>query len=362
MGKPKARGNGQGTAYKRGNSANPWVAQVIVGWKEPEDDTKRPIPIKKTKSGFHTKKDALAACPGLLSSTNGKEIRYTLKQVYEEWEPFYSPRVGASTMVCYVSAYKHFSTLHNKYMDLISAGDLQDCMDKCSSGKRTHQNMKCIAGLLWAYAMDRNIVQKDVTDNLYIGKGESVQRDPITEEELQKIKSVLNTEPFAKYVYALCYLGFRPGEFLKLKKTDLHKEDDLLYLVGGSKTDAGKDRLVPVPDAIRPIIKERMKVKGTDLLFPQYMYDRKNKFTGYKQMSDAYFRESIFKPLMSTIGIAEGKVPYCARHTYSDKLKNAAGDDKTKAAIFGHTDYNFTKKRYQSTDLNDIKTVAQSIK
>ena len=358
MGKAKSRGNGQGTAYRRGKT---WTAQVIVGWKTPDDDTKRPIPIKKTKGGFATKREAIAACPALLTST-GNEVRYTLKQVYEAWEPFYSPRVGASTMVCYASAYKHFSSVHNKYMDLISAGDLQDCMDKCKSGKRTHQNMKCVAGLLWAYALDRNIVQKDVTENLYIGKGESVQRDPITENELKKIKASFGKDPFAKYVYALCYLGFRPGEFLKLKKTDLHQEDGLMYLVGGSKTDAGKERRVPVPDVIRHIINERLQVIGTDLLFPQLTYNRKKEFTGYKQMSDAYFRESIFKPMMARLGIAEGKVPYCARHTYSDKLKNAEGDDKTKAAIFGHTDYSFTQKRYQSTDLNDIKTVAESIK
>ena len=33
-------------------------------------------------------------------------------------------------------------------------------------------------------------------------------------------------------------------------------------------------------------------------------------------------------PLMARLGIAEGKVPYSARHTYSDKFKRAHGDDK----------------------------------
>ena len=358
MPKQKSRGNGQGSAYKRGDT---WTAQVVIGWKLPEDENSAPIPIKKTKGGFKTKKEAIAACASLYSAT-GTAHRYTLQEVFSLWQPFYEPRVGHSTMVCYLSAYKHFSALHNTYMDLINAGDLQSCMDACPSGKRTHQNMKCVAGLLWAYALDRDIVQKDVTENLYIGKGETVQREPITEGELEIIRLAVPDRPFAEYVYAICYLGFRPGEFLKLKKADLHTEDGLVYLVGGSKTEAGKQRRVPVPDAIMDIVKKRMSVPGTDLLFPQYVYNRSGEFTGYKQMSDAYFRESVFKPLMSSLGIAEGKVPYCARHTYSDKLKKAAGDDKTKASIIGHTDYNFTKKRYQSTDLQDIKTVAESIK
>lgn len=79
-------------------------------------------------------------------------------------------------------------------------------------------------------------------------------------------------------------------------------------------------------------------------------------------MSDAYFRENVFKPLLNRLGIAEGKVPYGARHTYSDKLKKARGDDKAKAALMGHTDYDFTRKKYQSTDIKDLEKVVKSLK
>ena len=181
---------------------------------------------------------------------------------------------------------------------------------------------------------------------------------------MDAIRSAIGTEPYADYVYALCYLGFRPGEFLALKKSDYHMDQDLAYLTGGSKTDAGRDRRVPVPSQIMAIIQQRLDTPGTDLLFPMLTYSRKadHAFTGYRQMSDAYFRELVFKPMMQRLGIAPGKVPYCARHTYSDKLKAAAGDDKAKAAIMGHTDYDFTRKRYQSTTLDDIRDVANSIK
>lgn len=361
MRKSKARGNTQGCAYKRGKT---WVAQVVVGWRIPEDPARKPIPVKRRKGGFPTKAAALAACPELRKSAkeNIKTVRMTLNDTYTAWKESYSSRVNKSTMDCYVYAYKHFSSLHDTYIDLISARDLQKCMDECKSGKRTHQNMKCVAGLLWAYAFDANIVTKDITQNLYIGKGETKQREPLTEQEVETIRESIGKEPYADYVYALCYLGFRPGEFLKLKKTDFHTENGVSYLVGGSKTDAGRDRRVPVPSAIREIITNRLNVIGTDYLFPRTATNRKGEFIGYKEMSDAYFRESIFKPLMEKLGIAAGKVPYCARHTYSDKLKNADGDEKAKASLMGHTDYAFTRAHYQSTDLNDLKTIAESIK
>lgn len=358
MPRTKSHGNGQGCAYRRGKT---WEAQVIVGWRLPDAPGGNPIPIKRRKNGFKTKLEALNYCSNLLADEAPK-MRPTLEQVYNSWLPWYEPRVGQTTLNGYKAAYKYFSALSGRYIDTITAGDLQECLDNCPNGKRTHQNMKVTAGLIWAYAYDRDLVPKDVTENLYIGKHETQQREPITEAELEIIRRAIGQEPYAEYVYAMCYLGFRPGEFLKLKKADLHTETGVTYLTGGSKTDAGRNRRVPVPPQIASIIQERMSVLNTDLLFPRATYNQNGEFTGYKPMTDAHFRESVFKPLMKRLNIAEGKVPYCTRHTYADKLKAAAGDEKSKAALMGHTDYSFTQARYQSIGLDDLSAVADSIR
>lgn len=347
MPRTKARGNGQGTAYRRGKT---WEAQVIIGYRPSPDPSKQPIPIKRRKSGFPTKAAAIAACAGLRTASERPD-RVTMEQLYSDWEKAYRGRVGASTMKCYESAFKHYARLHEVFVDVITARDLQECMDECPAGKRTHQLMKVIARLLWAYAEDAGMVDRDVTANLYTGKGGSKQREPITEAELEVIRAAIPAEPYAAYVYAMCFLGFRPGEFLKLKKTDLHAEDGLWYLIGGSKTDAGRNRRVPVPLQIMDIVRDQLRIPG------EYLFPRQDG----KPMSAEYFNKYVFKRLMARLGIAEGKVPYATRHTYSDKLKNAHGDDKAKAAVMGHTDYNFTKARYQSTDLKDLKAIADSI-
>lgn len=360
-GKPKQRGNGTGTAIKRGNS---WMARVVVGWRVSADGSHK-IPVYRTKAGFKTRKEAINHCSVLLSARaqDVKVARPTLDDVYKLWESAYGPRIVQSTMVCYRSAYKHFQPLHARFIDLITAADLQKCMDDCPAGKRTHQNMKVTAGLIWGYAMDANIIDKDITDNLYIGKHETEQRDPLTEDEVEVIRQAIGTERYAEYVYALCYLGFRPGEFLSLRKDHYRTIDGIEVLINGSKTEAGKDRVVVIPPQILDIVRTRLFVPGTDLLFPQYRFSRAKKpiLKGFKQMDDAYFREDVFKPMMARLGIAEGKVPYCARHTYSDKLKRAEGTDKAKAGLMGHTDYAFTQSHYQSTDLDDLLAVAVSL-
>ena len=354
----KSRGNGQGSVYKPKGSRY-WTAQYICGWKPSADGT-RLIPIKRTKGGFARKDDAVLYI-ATLKSASDKPKRVTLQQLYDAWEPFYSPRVGKSTMVNYAAAFKHFSRLHHIYIDLITASDLQDCMDACPSGKRTHENMKCIAGLLWHYAYDRELIDRDITKNLYIGKGETMKREPITEQELKIIKAAIGKESYADYVYAHCFLGFRPGEFLSLKKSDLSEVAGQLVLTGGSKTDAGRDRSVPVPPPIREIIDRRREQPGTDLLFPRADI-RRGVWLGWKPMTHEYYNKHVFKPLMEKLGIAEGKVPYCARHTYADKLKNAKGDDAAKAKLMGHTEYSFTQAVYQSVTPKDLKTIGKSIK
>lgn len=62
--RPKIRGNGQGCAYKRGRT---WTACVTVDWVLPSDSSLPKKPLRKTKGGFATKKEAIAYCPILLN-------------------------------------------------------------------------------------------------------------------------------------------------------------------------------------------------------------------------------------------------------------------------------------------------------
>ena len=356
----KSRGNGTGCAYYD-SVHRYWVAQVIDGYRKPADETKQMIPIKKTKAGFKRREDALAFCHTMKDQKPEQE-NLTLQQVYDKWSPWYSPRVDPDTFGCYRAAFAHFKPLHSDIIRFISAGDLQKCMDDCTRGHRTHQNMKCTAGLLWAYALDHNLVDKDITENLYIGRGSSVQREPLTDIEVEKIRKEIGKDRYASYVYALCYLGYRPGEMLEIKKDQVQDHDGHLFIIEGKKTDAGRDRIVPVHEKIESIIREQLGTEGTDYLFPMHVLSRKGVFKGYKVMTDNYFNKYAFRPLADRLGIPKNKVPYSARHTFSDKLKDAEGTDKTKAALIGHSDYKFTQKKYQSTDMDELQATMASIK
>lgn len=363
--KPRVRGNGMGCAYQRPGQRT-WTVEVVVGWKHPNGDPSKPKrPVRKTKGGFPTKKAALDYASSLQKQSE-RRVRMTLEDVYLAWVKFYSPRVLPSTMLTYVHAYKHFAPLHGTYIDLITPADLQECMDNCPSGKRTHENMRCIANLLWKFAIDKNIVEKNMAQNLFTGRGVSVQRESLSIAEENAVRDVIGKERYAEYIYCLCWLGYRPGEFLELRKDQLFHtvidDTDVWYFVNGKKTDAGRDRIVIVPDEIIHIVLDRMFIPGTDLIFPQYCFNKKKiqELIGFKEMHHRYFNLHVFKPLMIKLGIKGNKVPYSARHSYADKLKKASGSDKDKAALIGHSNYMFTQDKYQSSHIKDLYDLVKS--
>lgn len=364
--RPKTRANGTGTAFRRGST---WTASVVVGWKLPKDPSRPKIPVKKTRGGFKTKRDALNYCSQLMLETTSRR-RLTLEECWNEWSEPYEKRVGKSTFAGYRSAYGHFKGLQGTFMDLISVTELQKCIDAVP-GHRTKQMMKTTAGLLWRHCVAHDLLDKDITGVLYLGKGQSVQREPLTPEEVEVIKKNIGKYRYAEYIYCLVFLGCRPGEMLELHKDQLHhylkKDDDgnivadIWYLIAGKKTTAGKNRIIPIPAQILDYVLERAWIPGTDLLFPMYQFDRKKeKLVCFKNMTDEYMNKHVFKPMMKDLGIAEGKVPYCARHSYADKLKDADGTDKSKAALIGHSNYLFTQEHYQSDTIEELAALVAS--
>lgn len=340
----RKRANGEGNAYQRGST---WTVRVSMPSTTDENGKLRRH--RPTKGGFKTKTEALAYAETLKNGPlSVPDI--SMEKVFTEWVKGYSGRVGASTMAGYKAAFKHYNNIIFRPISTIRPAELQAQIDACPAGKRTKQLMKVVAGLIWKFAVDNDLVKKTITGNLYTGNDSTSTRAPFTDLELQRIRKAVGSEPYADYVVALCYTGFRPGELLELKKTAYNKKGN--YLTGGGKTEAGTDRIVTIPPAITGIIEARAAAPG-DLLFPN--------LANGKKMSHDYFRKFCFDPLMERLGIS-GKVPYSCRHTYSNLIKNAPGDTGDKARLMGHSDYTFTQERYQSSSLKDLKKITNRLK
>ena len=333
----KSRGNGTGTAFKRGKT---WTARVTIGW-EFKDGKK--IQKYRTLGGFLTKSDAENYCYTLKTNQRKPKATDTFSQVYEQWQKEYEGRIAPVTMATYKSAWKYFKELYPLPIMDITVSQLQDCINDCPKGRSTINDMRTVCSLVYKQAIINNIVTNNLAQYLYVNQKKKGTRPAFSADELKKIKESIGKIPYADYVYFMCYTGFRPNEMLSLKKDAYDKAHNCL--VGGFKTEAGRNRIVPVNAKIESILKERMASDS------KYIFS----CSDGSLMTDEHFRKYCFNPLMTALGI-EGKVPYSCRHTFANLLKNAKGSDTDKAALIGHSDASMTKY-YQSADYDSLKAI-----
>lgn len=337
----RQRGNGTGMAYKRGKT---WTARVTIGWKYVDG---KKIQIYRTKGGFLSKTDAENHCFTLKHNPNAPKCTDTFQQIYDRWEKEYSGRVADTTMATYRAAWKHYAPVHHIQITELTVSQLQECINGCKKGRSTLNDMRTVCSLVFRYAIQNNLLEKNPAQHLYVASKKKGTRPAFSSDELEKIRKSVGVLPYADYVYFMCYTGFRPNEMLSLKKAAYDRDRNAL--TGGFKTEAGTNRIVPVNPKIFPILAKQLE-SGSEYIFPR---------PDGSLMTDEHFRKYCFNPLMEKLGIT-GKVPYSCRHTFANLLKNVRGSDTDKAALIGHSDASMTKY-YQSADYDSLRAIADAL-
>lgn len=343
----KKRGNGTGSVYKMPNGL--WKAVVILRYYTDENGKNKKV--TRSKSGFKTKKEAIEYIPTLKTAVVPVKINLTFSEIYDEWIKIHERKVKKDTLGCYKSAYKYFKPIMYEQFNVLKTEHLQKCVDACPKGKRTKQNMKVFAGLIYKYAIQKDIVDKNYAEFIYIENTAQKERIAFSTEDINKLFKLSHTDMGAKFVLCLIYTGFRLEEYLSLTKEQYFTENDYSYFIGGMKTTAGKNRTVTISPKIKPFIDEFLKV-GNKYIFS---------FTD-KKMTQKTFRNNIFYPTLEKAGIIpEGEeehiyTPHCCRHTFATLMKKVDAPTTDKKELIGHSSFEMTA-HYTHTDLQSLKNI-----
>lgn len=343
----KKRGNGQGTVYKRGDK---YVAEKTLGYFVDESGRKHRKSVKKT---FDRKKDAVASLSALESATAQKKS-VAFRTVYEKW--FDTLTVDKSTQNCYSAAFKYFEALHFVPAPDIDIDDLQECIFSCPCGKRTRQNMKTVIGLIYKYGIPRGYFPEklNLSDYISIRGDDGAGGVGLPDQYVETIKNSIGTVYGAELVYAHCYLGFRPAEFLALK----HPNYDPVQksFVGGAKTDAGKNRIVTVSPKIQSIVDE-YSGKNSE----QFFCAPDGSVMDIKSYRDLFYSVLASNRLDNPIFEIAGKkrhtyTPHSCRHTFATLMKRVSGVAEDKLKLIGHTSEEMLRY-YQDAPVEDLRKI-----
>ena len=348
----KLRGNGQGSVYKRKDGR--WTAEVTLGYdkKELPDGKIKLLRRKATKTGFATKKEALEYLPQLRQEVPSVNLNIKFKDHYDNWLSLHEKKVTKDTVNCYKAAYKYFSALHYVEISKIRTETLQKCVDGCPKGNRTKKNMKSLATALWRYAIQNDIVDRNYAEFIYIPPEEQTEKISFTSEQIELMWKNLHKVPELKYVLILIYTGMRIGEMISaLTEKYCVKEQ---YFITGSKTKAGKDRIITISPRILPFFKDFGKGK--------YLF-----FDGSNKVTEKYFRNNIYYSALNTIGldiISEDGThlynPHCCRHTFATMMKDIDAPATDKQKLIGHSKFEMTAY-YTHTDIDSLKRITDNL-
>ncbi len=350
--RPKNRGNGQGSVYQLTNKK--WIAVRVLGYYV--DAAGKQHRRTVSKSGLRTKKEAVEYLQKLTGIRERKRD-ITFRALYDAWKPTHGAE--KSTMNCYSSAMKWFRELWFFHVSDIDIDDLQECLDECPKGKRTKENMKTLCGLLYKFAIPRHYASLNLGQYLRIRALNASEKDALPLTAVEKLQQNISQIPYADYIVAQCYLGFRPSEMLALDVRDYNRKEKAF--TGGSKTAAGINRIVTISPKIQPIIDHltRDKISG-----PIFCHANGQALT-IKDYRAAFY-EALEAIGMDNPIIAEGDskrhkyTPHSCRHTFATLMKAVEGPDKDKLSLIGHTSTEMLMK-YQDVDFASLRKITDAI-
>lgn len=328
--KHRKRGHGTGTISKDSRYKKPWIAHA---------------PSTRYGNGrvylgsYATRNEAQAAIDDFLKNGRPELYNATLTDVYNLWSDTHYKRVSDSAVSLYSAMWKRFSEIQNIKMRDIRTAHFQEIVNKATS-KSACDAIKALAVMVSRCAMENDIINKNYAEFIKVPKFEKKEKRIFSKAEIEALWEN-SSDKRVQAILMMIYTGFRIGEItaLTVESVDLDKG----YIVGGEKTEAGKNRIVPIPPNI-PELTDFLRQWISDAcqgrLFP---------------MSVRKFRDDIFYAGLTYCRINNDDLtPHCTRHTFASLSAAAGMRPENLQKIIGHSDYSTTAEIYIHQDLETL--------
>jgi integrase len=360
------RENGSGTIIRRKfvNSTK-YVAWTPARYENIDGK----IVTKRDKIGaFATRKEAREALE-LYNKHPTLKYNFTLTDVYEDWKRSAFADIGAQTQTSWTTSWAKIKDcpepdLSGKLMREITTGEIRQLLDYYANermgsdkegkpitipplSKSYITKIKALMTQLCDHAVENNIVDRNYAALVKLPKMEAGTRRAFTDLEFAKLEKGWETATGGDAVLVLCYTGFRVTEFCQL--TRFAYDPNAKTLTGGIKTDAGRDRIVPVHPKIQPIIESWYKASKGPL------YPRPD---GKAYTKDS-FAKGVWQPCMRSLGLPDDLTPHSARHTFGTRMAAAGARPEDIQKILGHTDYSMTANTYINQDVSALQSAVR---
>ena len=348
-------GFGQISEIKNRNLRKPFRAMVTVG----KDKFGRPIckPLKP-ESYFSTYNDAYTALVEYNRNPHELSPDITLNDLYERWSKKHFETITGSTISFIKSSWALCSSVHNMKLKDLRGYHIKDLIANMEGKPSTQTRTKATFNSMLDYAVEYELVDRNVSRQFAISKdivksAMTVKNSHMafTNEEIDKLWNAVDTLEYVDAILIQCYSGWRPQELCLLEIENIDLEN--WTFKGGMKTDAGKDRVVPIHPRIRELVQREYNssVKADS----PYLFSKTGKLLKYSQYA------TIFANIVKTLNLNPKHRPHDGRKHFVTMAKKYGVDEYAIKYFVGHHITDITEQVYTQRDSSWFHAEIQKI-
>lgn len=300
----------------------PWAVRITTGWKNGKQ-------VRKYLGYYKTQTEALVALAEYHKNGVNLDVsKLTLEEVFDQWIKRKELTISESAVRIHYMAQQRFGNMANMPMKDIKKIHLQNWLDGINLKPASKGKIRSTMYQLFEYAVSYDIIQKNYAKDLEITEKVEKTGAVFTEDEI-KLLWEHKDDQMAQYTLILIYTGLRIGELLDMRGDTIYLNKG--YMVGGSKTEAGKDRVIPIHNKIIPLIEQNLT----------------NNYLVYSNRGGAFTYSGIkprFKKLMDKLGM-DHRI-HDTRKTAVSIMHSAGIPMETVRMIVGHSAKGVTEAVY----------------
>ena len=362
-------GFGSITELKGRNLRNPFWVRICVG-KTPYG---RPI-LKslKPKSMFRTYNDAYQALVEYNKNPYDLDNDMTVQELYDKWTDQYFQECSDAYQRSVTSVWSYCSSIYGMRAKDVRARHLKGCMEdgyrieyrgkhkgeKIYASAGVKSRMKSVFNLMFDYALEYEIVDRNYARTFEISDDiskeiESNKKDHITftDDEMKILWDNVGKVKYVDWILMQCYMGWRPQELATLRLDEINLDE--WYMQAGMKTDAGKQRIVPIHTKVRGLLKTNYDFAvsiGSEYL----LNDKGQTHSGsWKLTYDKYANR--FKKAIKELNLNPDHRPHDPRKTFITRCKKAKVDEYALKEMVGHSIKDITESTYTVRDVEWLR-------
>ena len=234
----------------------------------------------------------------------------------------------------------------------------KDAGHKVPASPGTKARIKSMFNLMLDYALEYELVDKNYArtfdlSNDIIKEKEAATRGHINfnDHEMETLWNSIDSFRFVDWILIQCYMGWRPQELAKLRIEDVNLSEQ--YITGGMKTDAGKNRVVPIHPRIKSLVQKNYDQAIS--LGSIYLFNDPDAVKGGMTITyDKYAGR--FAKIMTALGMREDHRPHDPRTTFITMAKKARVDEYVIKLLVGHKITDITEGTYTKRDIEWLRT------